>query len=145
MNLIYADLITAIEATLPASGKADSLQGELVRLLWGIHREACDNGNANVTEESLLEATFVEENILEADLFNLEERMELRSRFDAIRETMRIAMLADAWGKEEFDEDAEDPTEIAIPVLVADEFYEPIFDALGEFLQANPAPLPLTE
>ena len=146
MKLENAEIINQVEAAqVPLEGKSIFLQGELVRLLRLIHNEACENSNINASDELVKTTEFIEETLLETDLFDLDERMELRGRFDAIRETLRIAIAADKWGKEKFDEDEEDPTEIAIPVLVADEFYAPIFDFLGRYLKANTEPIKLAD
>lgn len=144
MKSEYVELIVHVEETqiLP-NGEASSLQGKLVKLLWRIYNEACEHGNIHASEALQKDTEFIQDTLLETDLFNFEERVDLRDRLDAISETLRIAMLADEWGREAFDEANEDPTEVAIPVLVADDFYTPLFDALGIFIEANPEPIAL--
>ena len=146
MNLQYADLINQIEETqVPTEGQSDYVQGEVVRLLWNLYNEAVDNGNIHADEPLAKTTEFIQDVLLDTDLFSFEERMELRDRLEAISVTLGIAMQAAEWGREAYSEDSEDPTEVAIPVLVADEFYEPLFDAVGRYLEAYPEPIPLSE
>lgn len=146
MNLQYADLINQIEETqVPTEGQSDYVQGEVVRLLWNLYKEAVEHGNIHADEALAKTTEFIQDVLLDTDLFSFEERMELRDRLEVISVTLGIAMQADEWGREAYSEDSEDPTEVAIPVLVADEFYEPLFDAVGRYLEAYPEPIPLSE
>jgi len=142
MELKYADLINEVDEKLvPADGPSLYEQGEVVRLLNMIRNEAVDNGNINADAKLLAAVDFVEDHVLEADELDFEERVGLRDRFEVIRLTLNFAIEAAAWGENGIAEnDDEDPTEVAVPVLTADEFYEPLFDALGLYLKTRPEP-----
>lgn len=143
MELKYADLINKVEEKLvPTDGPSLYEQGEVVRLMNLIRNEAVDNGNINANAKLLTAVDFLEDRILEADGLDFEERVDLRDRFEVIRLTMNFAIEAAAWGENGIAEnDDDEPTDVAVPVLTADEFYEPIFDALGLYLKTRPEPL----
>lgn len=143
MSTTHLELFNQIEDELNSSDYKPYLQGEVVRALRDIHSAAVDHANTNANEELLQAVDILEDAALETDSYDFEERMELRNHFEVIRETLKLAIAAEAWGRENYSEDDEDPTEIAVPVIVADEFYEPLFEAVGIFLEENPKPLPM--
>ena len=118
-----------------------SLQNKLRNALEILQSEAVDNGNVNV-DETHLELVDLFEAHLFGSFLSADERRDLDGRLNALRYTLELAIGANRWGKESYDlEDEDAVTDLAIPVLVASEFYEPIFEAVSKFEKANPEPI----
>jgi hypothetical protein len=146
VNLKHADLITQVQETQSdEDGNPISVQAKLVKTLWDLYNEAVEYANVNSDAALIKTVDFIEDTLMDTDLYPFELRLELRDRLEAIRLTLGMAMQAEDWGRESYDSKDEDAViEIALPVLTADEFYEPLFDAIGDFLKEFPEPLPLT-
>ena len=145
MKLKHADLIDqTLETQLDEDGKPTTVQAKVVKLMTAIYDEALEHGNLNASDELIESTNFIEEVLMNTDLFSFEERVDLRDRLEVIRLTLTMAIQGQQWGQESFDREDEDAvTEVAIPVLTADEFYEVLFDAIGLYLHETPEAISL--
>lgn len=145
MKLKHADLIDqTLETQLDEDGKPTTVQAKVVKLMTAIYDEALEHGNLNASDELIESTNFIEEVLMDTDLFSFEERVDLRDRLEVIRLTLTMAIQGQQWGQESFDREDEDAvTEVAIPVLTADEFYEVLFDAIGLYLHETPEAISL--
>jgi len=145
VKLKHADLIDqTLETQLDEDGKPTTVQAKVVKLMTAIYDEALEHGNLNASDELIESTNFIEEVLMNTDLFSFEERVDLRDRLEVIRLTLTMAIQGQQWGQESFDREDEDAvTEVAIPVLTADEFYEVLFDAIGLYLHETPEAISL--
>jgi hypothetical protein len=145
VKLKHADLIDqTLETQLDEDGKPTTVQAKVVKLMTAIYDEALEHGNLNASDELIESTNFIEEVLMDTDLFSFEERVDLRDRLEVIRLTLTMGIQGQEWGQESFDREDEDAvTEVAIPVLTADEFYEVLFDAIGLYLHETPEAISL--
>jgi hypothetical protein len=101
---------------VPASGQADTVQGELIRAVEKLRDEAQRNGNINWDDGHEILANFIRETLLGSEMFGEEARDEVE------RDVARLL-------------DFEDPE-------TSDDVFDRLTDRVVEWSNAHPQPVP---
>jgi len=132
MKTIYANELQEIwEKFIPKSGAADSLQGEMLRVLEKIQFELQDNGMINWNEDFDYFCDFLIENLqkIQGDGYD-----QLDNALSALRKIKAQGAIAiESNSKEQDMPWLEDGA-----AMQEDEFYTPVYDTIGLFYKNNP-------
>ena len=112
----YFEEARTIWSTLvPARGRADTVQGELLRAVEKLRDEAVRNGNVNWNASHAALATFVDETLTSSNAFDSGALAEIHSN-------IKRALVAE--------------------YPAGDDLYDQLADRVVEWCRANPAPVP---
>ena len=121
---------------VPQSGQAESLQGELLRQIEKIAREAQVNGNVNWDGDFEFFCDFLKEKLTEIDVINDEEKSRVVEALAKFKEHGQYARKL--YNKEISDEDF-DVMKIA---YVENDLYDVVRNAIGAFYAKNKELIP---
>ena len=121
---------------VPASGQADTLQGELLREIEKLRTEAMDNGNINWDDNFAFFCDNLKNTFAQLGLFDSQRLDKLSKLLDFVKE---CGEYAHSYAVGEISDDDADPVKFA---YVDDDLYDYICDAVAEFALNNPTDIP---
>ncbi len=133
----YLDVCKQIwKEKVPASGQADTLQGELLRQVEKLSHEACDNGNVNWDEDFAWFCDFLQETFEKSHALD-ETRLEKTT--ELLRAIKRAGEYAADLSAGRIAEQDADPNRIA---YTEDDLYEYLLDSVAIFALKHPQAIP---
>ena len=124
------------DTKVPASGQADTLQGELLREVEKLRTEAMDNGNLNWDDNFAFFCDNIKQTLADSNLFDSQRLENLSRLLDFVKECGEYAASYNAG---EIPDEEADPVKFA---YVDDDLYDYVTDAIAEFALANPTDIP---
>ena len=121
---------------VPASGQADTLQGELLREIEKLRCEAMDNGNINWDDNFAFFCDNIRLTLIQSGLFEAQRCDKLARLLDFVKD---CGEYAHSYAMGEIADDDADPVRFA---YVDDDLYDFISDAVAEFAINNPTDIP---
>lgn len=120
---------------VPPAGRADTVQGELLREIERLRHEACGNGNINWDEDFAWFCENIRDILLDAGICSPQERERVVEALRLIRESGEYAR---AWQDGEIPDDCWEPERMA---CLEEGVYSFLCDMAARFYMENKEPL----
>ncbi|MDE6592983.1 MAG: hypothetical protein K2K57_07970 [Oscillospiraceae bacterium] len=121
---------------VPKSGQADNLQGELLREIEKLRREAQDNGNINWDGNFEYFCDFISDTLCGQPIFSDEEKEKISVIMGYFKE---CGIYAFKFNNGEISDEEFDVMKLA---YTEDNLYDIICDKIGQMYKNDPAPIP---
>lgn len=120
---------------VPKSGQADSLQGEMLRMIVKLRNEAINNGNINWDDNFEWFCNFLKENLVNCDLFDEEKTIKIKMILDYIKDNGNYARK---YANGEITDNQVDIFKLA---YTDDDIYDYLEDAIAAYYLTHSTPI----